>query len=301
MPSVRFFIPRLAWSGGVQQILRTAAGLSKRGHDVSVCNLDNISEQPNWFGERLKFVSLSEKADVDVMFENGPGDLAEGKRVLFRLNEGVWYPEDEQKNLAAAWDGVLCVSRSLCADSLARWPLLPVGYAPPGVDDELSHGAPTEEKTVGFLAHVAPFKRCAELMKILHPLKSKGVKILAYGLANSALIDEHFGSPDFAKLANIYRRCALWLVPSSAEGFPLPALEAAACGAVPIVANDRDYDFKGGLHIPFGDFSGEITDLLADTERRLALRERAILLAEEYRSWETTVDAAEKVISKCLT
>lgn len=297
---IRFYVPHFGQSGGVAQILRTAAGLSKRGHNAAVCDLSESGSAPTWFDEPVQLVTLNDKSAVDVMYEAGPGQVISGPAILYRMNTNVWDVLQENRNLAAPWDGVLCVSRSLEADSRKRMPSAAVEYAPPGVDERLRAGEPTTEKTVGFLAHTASFKRSGELLQILHPLKEAGLRIIAYGPGYNSLIDEYYGRPTFAELATIYGRCALWLMPSAKEGFPLPPMEAAACGAVPIFANDREYDFKAGLSIPLADFGEAVSHLLADTERRLALRAVAAAEAEKYRGWSACVDAAERVINKVL-
>lgn len=66
----------------------------------------------------------------------------------------------------------------------------------------------------------------------------------------------HVGGLARAELAEVYRRAAVVLVPSEAEGFGLPVIEALACGAA-VVASDlpalREAGGPAAAYIPVGD------------------------------------------------
>jgi glycosyltransferase involved in cell wall biosynthesis len=72
------------------------------------------------------------------------------------------------------------------------------------------------------------------------------------------------------ELAEVYRRAPVALVPSGAEGFGLPVIEALACGAA-VVASDipalREAGGPAAVFVPVGDvgaWSGAVAKLLAD-------------------------------------
>jgi glycosyltransferase involved in cell wall biosynthesis len=81
-------------------------------------------------------------------------------------------------------------------------------------------------------------------------------QIKALGLESSILVIPFVG--DRTLLAAIYRRVALVLQPSEAEGFGFPLVEAMACGA-PLLATDltvlREVAGDGAVFAPLGDVS----------------------------------------------
>jgi glycosyltransferase involved in cell wall biosynthesis len=73
-----------------------------------------------------------------------------------------------------------------------------------------------------------------------------------------------------AELAEVYRQAPVVLVPSGAEGFGLPVIEALACGAA-VVASDipamREAGGPAAAFVPVGDvgaWSDQVAKLLAD-------------------------------------
>jgi glycosyltransferase involved in cell wall biosynthesis len=104
---------------------------------------------------------------------------------------------------------------------------------------------------------------------------------------NGAVV--HAGGLSRAELAAVYRRAAVVLVPSEAEGFGLPVVEALACGAA-VVASDipalREAGGPAAAYAPVGDvaaWSAAVAALLANPS---AAPSRAARLAWAARfSW----------------
>jgi len=93
------------------------------------------------------------------------------------------------------------------------------------------------------------------------------------------------------ELAALYRRARLVLLPSEAEGFGLPVIEALACGQI-VVASDlpvlREVGGPAVVYCPVADvpaWSETIAQLL-DRPERAPLREKRLAQAAGY-SWQT--------------
>jgi glycosyltransferase involved in cell wall biosynthesis len=95
---------------------------------------------------------------------------------------------------------------------------------------------------------------------------------------------------DRSALAMLYRRAALVLQPSAAEGFGIPVIEALACGAI-VVASDipvlREVGGEAVVYCPVGDvtaWADTVRGLLTSPQRAPSLSSR-LNRAGEY-SWQ---------------
>ncbi len=114
----------------------------------------------------------------------------------------------------------------------------------------------------------------------------------------------HVGGLARAELAEVYRRATVVLMPSEAEGFGLPVIEALACGAA-VVASDipamREAGGPAAVYAPVGDveaWSDLVAKLLADPA---AAPPRCDRLAWAARfSWATHAETIARAYHRLL-
>jgi glycosyltransferase involved in cell wall biosynthesis len=101
------------------------------------------------------------------------------------------------------------------------------------------------------------------------------------------------------ELRALFHACAAVVLPSRCEGFGLPAVEAAACGAPSVVTTESPLPEllgEGALAVPPGDTEGWVHALVrvvsdADLRRRMGV---AALAAAEKLSWKA---AAQQLLN----
>ncbi len=100
-------------------------------------------------------------------------------------------------------------------------------------------------------------------------------------------------------LASVYRRAAVVLLPSDAEGFALPLVEAMACGR-PVVATDlpvlREVGGDAALYCPVGDVPAWTQTACAILESHDDRERAGVRIARAARfSWDTYSDKTVEV------
>jgi len=116
-----------------------------------------------------------------------------------------------------------------------------------------------------------------------------------YGLGKDELVFTGFVSD--VELIRLYNTCALYVFPSTHEGFGLPALEAMSCGAVVIGASTTSLPEVIGadeaLFDPYSvaDITAKILEGLTDESFRARMREHAAAHIRNF-SWASSAERA---------
>src|SRR5262249_20963655 len=145
----------------------------------------------------------------------------------------------------------------------------------------------------------AEVRRChpdLKLVKVGGPWQPEQ-KDLIGRLGIAAEIHQYIGV-DRATIARLYRQAALVLVPSEAEGFGLPVIEALACSSI-VVASDfpvlREVGGQAAVYCPVADvaaWSQTVCRLLADPAQAPQRSDR-IAQAQRY-SWAAHAEIIAK-------
>jgi glycosyltransferase involved in cell wall biosynthesis len=217
---------------------------------------------------------------------------------------------------------VIAVSRAT-ADSLeqsgidpARIHVVPNGLSalPAAVDPPLPR-----EAFLLVVGTLEPRKGHEPLMRAFARARTDGTRLVFAGpeagrspelraLADNLGIGERLtilGRVDDAVLAGLYRDASALCMPSLAEGFGLPVLEAMSVG-LPVLASDlpaiREVAGDDAVFVGPGDDDGLVSGLeriLGDHRTRAQLRERGPLRAAAF-TWEATAEATVRAYDAAL-
>ncbi len=119
-----------------------------------------------------------------------------------------------------------------------------------------------------------------------------------YGLKDNV---DFLGLVPRKSLFSVLKTCKIFLSPSYEEGWGIAVCEAMAAGLVPVVYDLQPYRefFRGGVvPVPVGDrraLAKAIIELVSDEDKRIELRQKAILCASQY-SWDNTANKELQVI-----
>ncbi|MEW5760602.1 MAG: glycosyltransferase family 4 protein [Candidatus Thermoplasmatota archaeon] len=147
-----------------------------------------------------------------------------------------------------------------------------------------------------------------EAMKIVNK-KMDNVHLVLYGSEKdikSPVPYTYVFKPTDEELADLYRACDTYICPSWYESFPLPPLEAMACGT-PVVTTrcgTEDYAIhnENALVVmprSINEIAEAIIKVLTDEDLQEKLRKNGIETAKKF-TWDRAVDNLEKIFLEAL-
>lgn len=318
--------------GGHIIVLQHITRLAKRGHDVSICILDESipanSKSFAWFPNfNCSVIHPKDFPDaVDICVATFWDTVIQVLK--FPANHKVYFVQSDETRF---YDDPIIknwvVLTYLCnihymteAKWIVNWLKDNFGhqatYIPNALDPSIIYPdkpiANKREDKLRILVEGtidSPFKRVKEAIEA-----SQGLGCEIWCVSNGGKpspdwqIDRFFHKVDFDQMRNIYSSCDILVKLSSVEGFFGPPLEMMACGGVCIVSDVTGYDEYikdeyNALVIPAGDVNlarQALTRLINDGNLYRYLQKNGRLTSESMQ-WENSIGKLEVFFQKLST
>lgn len=334
---ISFILPGGGRAGGIKSTVTAANGLLQRGHNVRLLVNKNCDIKANlrrlWL--RMRYPHSNNWLD---MFEGTAERFANIERCAFEDNEIVvasgWWAGIEMRRLnrpnvikvhyirsmlrdpnkmRAAWEedvpkiAVASYLEDVIAEIVGQkvTAVIPNGIDTkeyyPTVSDDRRNGAGT---IFGWGYHKDPDTVLGVLKKLRQICPETPQRVFGSCRRSKEMPRRIYSRlPSMEKIREIYSRSLVWFVGSFSEGFPVPVLEAMACGCA-VVATDcggpRDIivDGENGFLVEVGNVKqivDRVKQLLDDAELRKKFVQKSKGTVSKF-SWDDSVDKLEEVL-----
>jgi glycosyltransferase involved in cell wall biosynthesis len=330
---INFTIVYLKCNGGNRVLLDIANGLANKGHKVTITT---FSDNADWFPNLKAKINTSlllkpPKCDVSIAtycFTAFPMALsmwpivsnAKRKFYYIQMYEPIFFANPIVKFFAKK---SYSLPLEFITNSTWLHDLIEEKYGKDshivlnGVDIKKFKPKKTKPYKKGKLTVLCQYKSfpwkgmdiLIKAMRIVNS-KKKNIHLVFYGLEEPKNIPgknwSWVSSPSDKDLVNLYNSVDMLVCPSLFESFPLPPIEAMACGT-PVVVTDAgttDYaiDRKNAIVVPKGDIKAladGIFLLANDKNLRKKFGEAGVKTAKEF-SLENSIKEIERVFKESL-
>lgn len=310
--------------GGHIVALQHVTRLQKRGHDVSICLLDESVRAdrqtydwfPNFDLDVFHYQDFPKDVDINVATFWGTAisvlqSSAKHKVYFVQLDETKFYTDSVTKSRVAL-TYLLNMHYMTEAKWIKDWLKNEFGhgaaYIPNGFDSEIIYEVePLEKKPVGKPRILiegsinSPFKRVRESLEICQDIDCEIWCVSNNGTPPAHLrVDRFFHKVNFDKMKEIYSSCDILLKLSSVEGMFGPPLEMMACGGVCVVSDVSGYDEYivdgyNAIVVPGGELAlaKKSLEKLTNNPALYAELKKNGLITTQKMSWKNTIDRLE--------
>jgi glycosyltransferase involved in cell wall biosynthesis len=323
-------------SGGIRVLYEVANGLVERGHLVKI--LTPLGGEPKWFDLKAEigkiprvFDGLEEikrkipRSDILIASSNTEANITwiAGQGIPFyyiQCYETTFVGgKEEQMRIEETYRmplNLICHSEWIKNLLWARFKR-GARVVPIGIDLDAFHPTgekkPKKRKRVLFMynpnSEVKGSRFGLQALKKIHE-RMPNTEIVIFGMRERPNADFPFTYlrevPE-KDLPRLYSSSDLFISSSLLEAFPLPPLEAMACGCA-VVASDslgiREYseDGKNSLIVPPKDPNAIVdaaVSLLQDDARRETIASEALKKTKEF-TWKRTIDRLEEIFLEAI-
>ncbi len=321
-----YVVPSLGIYGGIIVVLQHANRLIKRGHDVSILSMNEVTDT-SWFpGNTVQIFKASEKnilisEGVDIAIATHFSTVNFVKKM--DAERKLYFVQSDERRFDLGVDDFIRCEKTYKEDfefvTMAKWIQRwlkeefnkDAYYVPNGLDIDVFHKTdPVEKKTKKIRILIegsinTPFKGVDDSYEAVCDLDCEIWFVSNDGVPKQQewRYDRFFEKVPMMEMKKIYSACDILLKMSKVESFCYPPLEMMACGGVSIVrkvTGIEEYAINEENCLIVSDVKSAglaVQRLIEDKELRNKLIENGKKTAEQW-NWDKSIDLLEKVIKK---